>query len=140
MEEKTMWELQWLLAVTLLVITVYLGIITYVSYRVRADVEQIVRSHRHYDERFDEIESVLRDMDLRFGGQKQVSPGLQEAGLVANLRATSSDAWSEALKALDALEDEAPQLIIEDSFSARASREQLAERASAESVRHERNS
>ena len=92
----------------------------------------------HYTKLYEE--SVLRDMDLRFGGQKQASPGLQEARLVANLRATSSDAWSEALKALDALEDEAPQLIIEDSFSARASREQLAERTSAESARHERSS
>ncbi len=135
-----MWELQWFFAVMLLAAMGYLGVIAYVLYRVRADVEQIVRSQRHYDERFDEIESVLRDMDLRFGGQKQASPGLQEARLVANLRATSSDAWSEALKALDALEDEAPQLIIEDSFSARASREQLAERTSAESARHERSS
>jgi hypothetical protein len=135
-----MWELQWLLGVTLLVITAYLGIITYVSYRVRADVERIVRSQRSYDERFDEIEDMLRYMDLRLGGQ--TSPGLHQAGFDAELHATSSssDAWSQALKALDTLEDDAAQVVIESAFSARTSREPHGERASVESARRGRSS
>jgi hypothetical protein len=138
MEEKTMWELQWLFAVVLLVITAYLGIITYVSYRVRADVERIVRSQRSYDERFDEIEDMLRYMDLRLGGQ--TPPSLHQAGFDTELHATSSDAWSQALKALDTLEDDAARVVIEDAYSARTSREPHGERASVESARRGRNS
>ena len=133
-----MWELQWLFAVTLLVITAYVGIITYVSYRVRADVERIVRSQRSYDERFDEIEDMLRYMDLRLG--EQTSPSVHQAGFAAELHATSSDAWSQALKALDTLEDDSAHVVIEDGLSARASREPPAERASAQGVRRKHSS
>lgn len=124
-----MWELQWLFAVMLLVVAGFLGVAVYVLYRVRTDVEQIARLQRSHNERFDEIESVLRYMDFRLGAER--SSSAQRPG---------SDAWSQALKALDALDDDAPQLVIEDSFSTRASREQLAERASAESARRERSS
>ena len=127
-----MWELQWLFAVTLLVITAYLGIISYVSYRVRADVERIIRSQRSYDERFDEIEDMLRYLDLRLGGQ--TSPGLQQVALDAELHAASSDAWSQALKALDTLEDDTAHAVIENGFSAKTSREQDAERMSAQNA------
>jgi hypothetical protein len=133
MEERTMWELQWLFAVTLLVITAYLGVITYVSYRVRADVERIVRSQRSYDERFNEIEDMLRYLDLQLGGQ--ASRSLQQAASDVELHATSSDAWSQALKALDTLEDDAAHVVVENGFSVRASREQHAERVSANSAR-----
>jgi hypothetical protein len=138
MEEKTMWELQWLFAVTLVVITTYLGIITYVSYRVRTDVERIVRSQRLYDERFDEIEDMLRYIDLRLGGQAPSS--LQQPTLDAEVPATSSDAWSQALKALDALEGDAAQVVIENGFSARASRDRHAERVSETSARRGQSS
>lgn len=124
-----MWELQWLFAVMLLVVAGFLGVVVYVLYRVRADVEQIARLQRSHNERFDEIESVLRYVDFRLGAEH--SSSAQRPG---------SDAWSQALKALDALDDDAPQLVIEDSFSTRASREQLAERASAEGARRERSS
>jgi hypothetical protein len=124
MEEKTMWELQWLFAVTLVVITTYLGIITYVSYRVRTDVERIVRSQRLYDERFDEIEDMLRYIDLRLGGQAPSS--LQQPTLDA--------------EALDALEGDAAQVVIENGFSARASRDRHAERVSETSARRGQSS
>lgn len=102
------------------------------------DVEGIVRSQRSYDERFDEIEDMLRYMDLRLGGQ--TSPGLHQAGFDAELHTTSSDAWSQALKALDTLEDDAAQVVIESAFSARTSREPHGERALVESARRGRSS
>jgi hypothetical protein len=135
MEEKTMWELQWLFAVMLLAVTGYLGVIAYVLYRVRADIEQVVRSQRLHAERFDEIESLLRDMDFRLAGK--ASPSLQQTRLDADVNVASSDAWSHALKALDALEDDAAEVVIEHAFGARASREQHAERASDESAGRE---
>jgi hypothetical protein len=135
MEEKTMWELQWLFAVMLLAVTAYLGVIAYVLYRVRADIEQVVRSQRLHAERFDEIESLLRDMDFRLAGQ--ASPSLQQTRLDADVHVASSDAWSHALKALDALEDDAAQVVIENAFGARASREQHPERAPAEGAGRE---
>jgi hypothetical protein len=97
-------------------------------------------TQRYYDERFDEIEDMLRYMGLRLGGQEQAPPGLQQTGLAGELHATSSDAWSQALKALDTLEDNTAQVVIQNGFSAGTSREHHGESASAESARRERSS
>jgi hypothetical protein len=128
--EGMMWELQWLFAAVLLAVASFLSVVVYVLYRIRADVEQIVRLQRSHNERFDEMESVLRYMDFRLSAEH--SSSAQKPG---------PDAWSQALKALDALEDDAPQLVIDDAFSTgtRTSREQFAQRAPTESPRHERS-
>ncbi|MDX1487869.1 MAG: hypothetical protein R3268_06700 [Acidiferrobacterales bacterium] len=129
-------EIEWLFLAILLVATGFLGVVVHVLYRIHADIERIARLRLLDHDRLDEVESALRHIDSQLRGQE--SSRNQEPRLDAESGAVSSDAWHEALNALEALEEDGAQAKIENIFADEALLEQQPQPSSAKLGRRKR--